>query len=143
MSKVRHLYLYKSYTLFIISDNQLFELYKVRAALFMAKAFLLLKLIMTRTGWGAVSTICKVFGMTRTRTQVLPIQIWVCYYWAKSARFGLRITHFDFVCCCCRHCCNYQQKCHISYHNYHQLTYQEYCNCSQDYLCLYQHLLPW
>jgi hypothetical protein len=51
---------------FILSDNQLFELnhlclevhcirYELR--LFMAKAFPLLKLIMTSTGWGAVSTI--------------------------------------------------------------------------------------
>ena len=34
--------------------------------LFIAKAFPLLKLIMTSTGWGAVITIFKVFGMTRT-----------------------------------------------------------------------------
>ena len=63
--------------------------------LFMAKAFPLLKLIMTSTCWGAVSTILKVFGMTQTRTWNLPIQIQVCYYWAKSAGseiFRLRIV---------------------------------------------------
>ena len=47
--------------------------------LFMLKAFALLKLIMTSTGWGAVSTIYKFFGMTRTRTWDLPIRIQMCY----------------------------------------------------------------
>ena len=40
---------------------------------FMVKAFPLLKLIITSIGWGAVSTIFKVFGMIRTRTWDLPI----------------------------------------------------------------------
>ena len=84
----------KSYTLFLLSDNQLFELYhlclevhciRYELRLFMAKSFPLLKLIMTGTGWGAVSTIFKVFGMIRTRSRNLPIHIRVCYYLAKSA----------------------------------------------------------
>ena len=37
------------------------------------------------TGWGVISTIFKVIGVTRTRTRDLPTQIQVCYYWAKSA----------------------------------------------------------
>ena len=41
----------------------------------MAKALPLLKLIMASTDLGAVSTIFKVFGMTRTRTWDLPIHI--------------------------------------------------------------------
>ena len=63
--------------------------------LFMAKVFSLLKLIITSTGWGAVSTDFKVFGMTQTRTWDLPIQIRVCYYWAKSAGFSLYIIIYD------------------------------------------------
>ena len=55
----------------------------------MAKTFPLLKLIITSTGWGAVITIFKVFGMTRTRTRDLAIQIRVCYYWAKSDGLGV------------------------------------------------------
>ena len=54
--------------------------------IFMAKAFPLLKLIMTNPGWGAVSTIFKVFSMTQTRSRDLPIQI--SYYWAKSAGYN-------------------------------------------------------
>ena len=48
---------------------------------------------MTSTGWGAVSTLFKGFGMTRTRTQDLPIQILLCYYWAKSAGILLKIQY--------------------------------------------------
>ena len=63
---VKGTYIGPSYTLFILSDKKLFELYhlwlevhciKYELRLFMAKAFPLLKLIMTSTGWGAVSTI--------------------------------------------------------------------------------------
>ena len=66
----------KSYTLFILSDNQQF---------FMANAFPLLSIIMTSIDLGAASTIFKVFGMNWSQSRDLPIQIWVCYYWAKSA----------------------------------------------------------
>ena len=52
----------------------------------MTKAFPFLNLIMTSTGWGAVSTILKVFGMTRILNRDLPIQIRVCYYLAKSSK---------------------------------------------------------
>ena len=74
---------------FILSDNQLFELYhlclEVHCTMyelrhFMAKAFPLLKLIMTSTGWGAVSTIFKVFGMTWSLTQ----NLWWVTFWRKN-----------------------------------------------------------
>ena len=100
ISKTRHLYWTVSLMRFYLirQPNQSFELYylclevhciRYELHLFKAKAFPLLKLIMTSTGWGAVSTTftLKVFGLTRTRTRDLTIQIHVCYYWAKSARF--------------------------------------------------------
>jgi hypothetical protein len=50
---------------------------------------------MTSTGWGALSTIFKVFGMTRTRIRDLPIYIRVCYYCAKSAGFATLQTNLE------------------------------------------------
>ena len=90
----------KSYTLlhFILSYNQLFELYNLcledhciryELRFFMAKEFSLLKLINHYDQHGLWSTIFKDFNMTLTRIRDLPIQFRVCYYWAKSAEFFL------------------------------------------------------
>ena len=71
----------------------------IRCALrpfFMAKAFPLLNLIMTSTGWGAINTNLKVFCMTRTRTKDLPIQSWVCYYWVTELLKSISISTLFF-----------------------------------------------
>ena len=69
---------------FILSDNQLFG---------MSCAFLEIShFLYSSTRWAAVGTIFKVFGMTWTQTQDLPINIRVCYYWAKSAGLNLDVV---------------------------------------------------